>query len=402
MHEKAGFVKASPHDDGLQRYDNTRKRYDADAVSWCHGNVLFSHHRKAGKTAGKCMTMSRFFNITTSDDGTSTIFLYGDIGDYTEVQSGRIAQELMEAERVSRRIHVRINSNGGEVYSGIAIFNALRHSQADIRIYVDGIAASMASVIALCGKPVEMSKYARLMLHSVSGGCYGNKQDLQRCMEEIESLEGSLSEIYAERLGMSQEEVKQTYFDGDDHWLTAQEALDLGFIDGIYDADPVPADSTPAQIYTLFNNRLIEPQNNREDMNLEDVKKRPRFKDCASDADVFRLMDQLEEEAGKVPVLTKENTDLKAKVKTYEDKAAAEDLAARKQLLDAAEQDGRIDATTRPIYENLLANDRENGEKALAQLPVKRRVMEDLYLEPNGEESPWNRRMREIKDKRKK
>lgn len=353
-------------------------------------------------TAGKDMTMSRFFNITTSDDGTSTIFLYGDIGDYTEVQSGRIAQELMEAERVSRRIHVRINSNGGEVYSGIAIFNALRHSQADIRIYVDGIAASMASVIALCGKPVEMSKYARLMLHSVSGGCYGNKQDLQRCMEEIESLEGSLSEIYAERLGMSQEEVRQTYFDGEDHWLTAQEALDLGFIDGIYDADPVPADSTPAQIYTLFNNRLIEPQNNREDMNLEDVKKRPRFKDCASDADVFRLMDQLEEDAGKVPILTKENTDLKAKVKTYEDKAAAEDLAARKQLLDAAEQDGRIDATTRPIYENLLANDRENGEKALAQLPVKRRVMEDLHLEPNGEESPWNRRMREIKDKRKK
>ena len=402
MHEKAGFVKARTHDDGVQRYDNARKCYDADAVSCCHGNVLFSHHRKAGKTAGKCMTMSRFFNITTSDDGISTIFLYGDIGDYTEVQSGRIAQELMEAERVSRRIHVRINSNGGEVYSGIAIFNALRHSQADIRIYVDGIAASMASVIALCGKPVEMSKYARLMLHSVSGGCYGNKQDLQRCMEEIESLEGSLSEIYAERLGMSQEEVKQTYFDGEDHWLTAQEALDLGFIDGIYDADPVPADSTPAQIYTLFNNRLIEPQNNREEMNLEDVKKRPRFKDCASDADVFRLMDQLEEEAGKVPILTKENTDLKAKVKTYEDKAAAEDLAARKQLLDAAEQDGRIDATTRPIYENLLANDRENGEKALAQLPVKRRVMEDLHLELNGDESPWAKRMREIKDKRKK
>lgn len=402
MHEKAGFVKARTHDDGVQRYDNARKCYDADAVSCCHGNVLFSHHRKAGKTAGKCMTMSRFFNITTSDDGTSTIFLYGDIGDYTEVQSGRIAQELMEAERVSRRIHVRINSNGGEVYSGIAIFNALRQSQADIRIYVDGIAASMASVIALCGKPVEMSKYARLMLHSVSGGCYGNKQDLQRCMEEIESLEGSLSEIYAERLGMSQEEVKQTYFDCEDHWLTAKEALDLGFIDGIYDADPVPVDSTPAQIYTLFNNRLIEPQNNREDMNLEDVKKRPRFKDCASDADVFRLMDQLEEEAGKVPVLTKENTDLKAKVKTYEDKAAAEDLAARKQLLDAAEQGGRIDATTRPIYENLLANDRENGEKALAQLPVKRRVMEDLHLEPNGDESPWAKRMREIKDKRKK
>ena len=77
-------------------------------------------------------------------------------------------------------------------------------------------------------------------------------------MEEIESLEGSLSEIYAERLGRSKEELKQTYFDGEDHWLTAKEALDLVFIDDIYDADPGPADSTPAQIYTLFNNRLAE------------------------------------------------------------------------------------------------------------------------------------------------
>ena len=89
-------------------------------------------------------------------------------------------------------------------------------------------------------------------------------------------------------------------------------------------------------------------------------------------------------------------------MKIYEDKAAAEDITARKHLLDAAEQDGRIDATTRPIYENLLINDRENGEKALAKLPVKRRVMEDLHLDPNGDESPWAKRMREIKDKRKK
>ena len=184
--------------------------------------------------------MNRFFNIQTGRDGESTIFLYGDIGDSYDVKSGQIASELMEAERVSRRINVRINSNGGDVYSGIAIYNALKGSNADIRIYVDGIAASMASVIALCGKPVEMSKYARLMLHSVSGGCYGNKREMQKCIEEIESLEDSLSDIYAGRLGMSKEEVKAAYFDDEDHWLTAEEALRLGFMDGIYDADPVP------------------------------------------------------------------------------------------------------------------------------------------------------------------
>ena len=62
--------------------------------------------------------------------------------------------------KLTGKVDVRINSNGGEVYSGIAIFNALKNSKADITIYVDGIAASMASVIALCGKPVQMSRYA--------------------------------------------------------------------------------------------------------------------------------------------------------------------------------------------------------------------------------------------------
>lgn len=362
--------------------------------------MLYFRRAETRETAVKINIMNKFFNITTSEEGISTIFLYGDIGD-DDVQSGRVAQELMEAERVSRRIHVRINSNGGEVYSGIAIFNALRQSKADIRIFVDGIAASMASVIALCGKPVEMSKYARLMLHSVSGGCYGNKKEMQKCIEEIESLEDSLSDMYANRIGVSREEIKETYFDGEEHWLTAQEALKLGFIDGIYDAEPVPAESTPAQIYTIFNNRLIEPQINERHMNLEDVKKRAHFKNCANDADVFRMLDSLEEEAGKVSGLTEENNTLKSRLKTYEDKAAADEAAARKQLLDAAEQDGRINATTRPIYENLLESDRENGEKALAQLPTKRRVMEDLNLDLGGDESPWNRRMKEIKDKRK-
>ncbi len=340
--------------------------------------------------------MNRFFNIQTGRDGESTIFLYGDIGDSYDVKSGQIASELMEAERVSRRINVRINSNGGDVYSGIAIYNALKGSNADIRIYVDGIAASMASVIALCGKPVEMSKYARLMLHSVSGGCYGNKREMQKCIEEIESLEDSLSDIYAGRLGMSKEEVKAAYFDDEDHWLTAEEALRLGFIDGIYDADPVPEDSTPEQIYTLFNNRLVEPQTETT-MNLDELKKRPRFKDCATDSDALREIDTLEAEAGKVAGLEAENTTLKAKVKTYEDKAAADAEAERKHLLDAAENDGRIDATTRPTFENILKADMEQGKTALSALTPKRKVMEDIRRTPE-DEGPWAKRQREIRE----
>ena len=324
------------------------------------------------------------------------ILLYGDIGDYDDVRSGDIARELLEAESAYGKIDVRINSNGGDVYAGIAIFNALKNSAADITIYVDGIAASMASVIALCGKPVHMSRYSRLMLHSVMGGCYGNKDEMRRCIDEIESLEDTLCEMYAIRLGKGKDEIRSTYFDGKDHWLRADEALALGFIDGIYDADPVPEDSTPEQVFQIFNNRLKQPQNDNE-MNLDELKKRPRFKNCATDDDFLREIGLLETEAGKVPGLNTEVDQLKGRLKVFQDKAAADEEASRNKLLDDAQEDGRIDATTRPIYENLLVKDRENGEKALAKLAPKRKVLNDLHVNPTGE-SPWNKRMREIKD----
>ncbi len=326
------------------------------------------------------------------------ILLYGDIGEYGDgVRSGDIARELLEAEALTGKVDVRINSNGGEVYSGIAIFNALKNSKADITIYVDGIAASMASVIALCGKPVQMSRYARLMLHSVQGGCYGNKEEMRGCIREIESLEDTLCEMYAARMGKDKEEIRSLYFDGKDHWLRADEALALGLIDGIYDADPVPEDSTPEQVFQIFNNRLQQPQN-ENDMNLDELKKRPRFTNCATDDDFLREIGLLETEAGKVPSLNAEVDRLKGELKVFQDKAEADDAAARKQLLDAAEKDGRIDASTRPIYENLLAKDRENGEKALEKLSPKRRVMTDVRTEPDNE-GPWNKRMREIQEK---
>lgn len=340
----------------------------------------------------------KFFNIIPGADACS-IFLYGDISDsYGTVTSAQIAQELMTATATYENINIRINSIGGEVYAGIAIFNALRASEANITLYVDGVAASMASVIALCGKPVYMSRYARLMLHCVSGGCYGNTKDMKDMIAEMESLEDTLCDMYASKLGKDKESIKATYFDGKDHWLTAAEAKNLGFIDGIYDAEPVPEESTPEQIYTIFNNRLNEPQNSL-DMNIEELKKRPQFKDCATEADVLARLGQLETAAGRADSLGKENDTLKAKLKGFEDAAEAEAAEERKTLLDAAEQDGRINAETRPVYENLLKEHPEDGKKALKALSAKKKVKDTLHGGNPVEESPWQQRQREIRDK---
>jgi ATP-dependent Clp endopeptidase proteolytic subunit ClpP len=344
---------------------------------------------------------NKFLNIVASGSN-ATIFLYGDIGDssWYDVRSVDISRELKEAESVYRKIDVRINSNGGEVYAGIAIFNALRNSNADIHIYVDGIAASMASVIALCGKPVEMSKYARLMLHSVSGGCYGTKGDLKEVIEQIESLEGSLCDMYAKKTGLTADKIRETYFDGKDHYLNANEALSAGFIDGIYDAEPVPEDSTPEQIYQIFNNRLNKPQITNQ-MNIEDLRKRPLFKDAATDADALRIIGNLETEAGKVPGLTNDVTRLNGELKVFQDKAKADEDAAKKNLLDEAEADGRINAQTRPTFEALLDADLVNGTAALGALPKKKRAA-DFAGKGENTAGAWAKRKEEIENRLKK
>ena len=340
--------------------------------------------------------MKRFFNIKKSDRCT-TIFLYGDIG--SEVESGQIAAELAACSGESERIDVRINSYGGDVFSGIAIYNTLRQSKADIHLYVDGVAASMASVIALCGKPVEMSRYARLMLHSVSGGCYGNKKDMAKCIEEIESLEDSLSDIYSHRMNLTKEEVKARYFDGEDHWLRAEEALAMGLIDGIYDAGDVSPDSTTEDVYTIFQNRLTEPQKHNH-MTFEELKQQPLFKDCKTEDEIVEKVRQFAGQAGQLHTLTEENNSLKAKLKVFEDKAAEAAEAERKRLLDEAERDGRINAETRPTFENILKNNPDEGQKVLAALTPARRVLKDLHVEPGGSESAWDVRMKQIREAR--
>lgn len=348
----------------------------------------------------KTETKERFFNII-EDGGTGTILLYGDISEWKEdVSPAKIFSELKEAEGKYEEISIRVNSYGGEVYAGIAIFNALRNSQAKITIYIDGIAASMASVIALCGKPVYMSKYARLMLHGVSGGSWGTRKNLEKTIEEMEVLEDTLAKMYATKTGRDVDEIKETYFDGSDHWLTAQEALDYGFIDGIYDAEPLlTSNPTNDDIYETFINRLIEPQN-KKNMNLEELKKRALFKDAATDEDVLKIVAQLESEAAKVPNLTNKVSSLEDSLKVFEDKAKEAEEAEMKALLDAAEKDGRIDAKTRPTFEALLRSDRVNGEAALKALPEKKYVMKNLG--GNDEDGPWNKRMQEIKNNLKK
>ena len=108
----------------------------------------------------------RYFNMIPSPD-TACILLYGEIGGFDGISDKDIVAELYEYASMYKNIDIRINSPGGSVYAGMSIFNALRSSEADITIYVDGIAASMASVIALF--ITRMSALSSPKYFSISG-----------------------------------------------------------------------------------------------------------------------------------------------------------------------------------------------------------------------------------------
>ena len=326
----------------------------------------------ASKTNGM---KKQFFNTIPSEGGEVAILLYGDIGDGQRVDSARVVAELLSLQAMYDKIDVRINSCGGDVFSGMAIYTALRNSKADITIYIDGVAASIAGVIALCGKPLYMSPYAKLMLHSVSGGAWGNASDLREMAEQMEALQGDLAEMIAGRCGMKKEEVLAKYFDEKDHWLPASEALEMKLIDGIYEMaeEQVPTQTTE-EIYTYFNNRLQMQPLKQEEMGLLDsIKKVPSFANMASEEDVLAHIRNLENKATKVDALEKAVNTYKQKLQEVKDKEVT-------AFIDKAIAEKRITDAQKESFIALMKSDRENTEKLIGSMkPQPERRITDVF-----------------------
>ena len=328
----------------------------------------------------------------------ATVLLYGEIGDTGGedlITSREVVEQLAEIDRRGYpETVIRINSVGGEVFAGLAIFNAIRRMESGVTVQVDGVAASIAAIIALGGSRVEMGRFSQLMLHSVSAGFYGTKDELRGLIGQLDRLEEQLTEILRLRTGLTATEVRARWFDGQDHWLTAQEALDLHLVDAIYDTDPVPAGSTPSEIYTIFTNRLNPETQTPRDMDIERIKRIPRFADCADEGAVIDRLAATAERADAADELEADNAALQQRVNELE----TERITA---AVDDAVLDGRISEAQRETYTNLLRADYTNGLLALNSLRRKRLVSETIKTDPRAPRNAWAARMEEIRGRRK-
>lgn len=169
------------------------------------------------------------------------ISIYGDIGEswYDETVSAASFVRDLAALDVDA-ITVRINSIGGSVPDGLAIFNAMRRHKAKITTEIDGMAFSIASLIAMGGDVVRMASNAMLMIHAPWTYASGNSTELRELADQLDTWAAAMSTSYAIRTG-DQPGMLALLTDGKDHYYTADEALAAKFIDAVTDALPVAA-----------------------------------------------------------------------------------------------------------------------------------------------------------------
>jgi ATP-dependent Clp protease protease subunit len=160
------------------------------------------------------------------------VFLGTPIDDY--IANIIIAQLLFLAkEDPNRDIDMYINSPGGNIYAGMAIYDTMQHIQPDVATICIGLAASMGSFLLAAGAHGKRATlpHARIMIHQPSGGFYGQATDIQIQAEEILRLKGDLNRLFSEHTGKPVEKVTQDM--ERDYFMSTQEALDYGIVDEI-------------------------------------------------------------------------------------------------------------------------------------------------------------------------
>ena len=182
------------------------------------------------------------------------IFVYGNIGDRWN-EDGVIASELVReiAALEADVIDLRINSYGGSVTDGLAIYNALKRHPATVAVHVDGVAISCASYIAMAGDTVTMAKNAQMMIHAPWGVAWGNAQELREQADVLDRYAKAMASAYADKSGKPYDEALALISDGKDHWFLADEAVEAGFADAVGDEIEVAASLAQSFDLSRFN-----------------------------------------------------------------------------------------------------------------------------------------------------
>ncbi|HHV04778.1 MAG TPA: Clp protease ClpP, partial [Bacteroidales bacterium] len=178
------------------------------------------------------MDRKRYYSLVVQGDE-ADIYIYGDIVSWplleSDVSSYNLAQEIKGLEVDT--INVYINSYGGEVAEGLAIYNALRRHKAKVRTVCDGFACSAASVVFMAGDERVMSNASLLMIHNAWMFTMGDQNDLRKDADDLEIINAATIQAYLNHVNISEDKLGEMM--DAETWISPAEALEMGFVTAV-------------------------------------------------------------------------------------------------------------------------------------------------------------------------
>ena len=205
----------------------------------------------------------KWYNIQNKAGETADVYIFDEIGTY-----GITAQEFINdiKDLKGSPINLRINSLGGDVFDGMAMYNVIKRREAKTTVYIEGIAASIATIIALGADEVVMAENSLFMIHNAWGGTMGEAKEMRKTADTLDKISGELIDIYRKKTGLSYEVLSEMM--DEETWLNAEEALSMGFIDTISDSIKVAAKYDVSK----FKNITQEQIQNKLSININNKK----------------------------------------------------------------------------------------------------------------------------------
>lgn len=188
--------------------------------------------------------------------------IYGDIFQWNQNSAESIIAALNYWDREGLEvINIHVHCVGGDVMEGNAIYNAIKACKTPVDIYIDGVAASMMTIIMLASRKIYMSENAFLMVHAPSGNVGGTAQQLEQAVKLLHAMEANFKRVYAAKTGKTEEEIGK-WLGGVDYWFSAQEAYEAKLIDGIVNkvdtnTPELPTEETQNYTQTAMFQRFV-------------------------------------------------------------------------------------------------------------------------------------------------
>ena len=259
----------------------------------------------------------KWYDIQNKAGTTADVYIFDEIGTY-----GVTAQEFITdiKDLKNTPINLRINSLGGDVFDGMAMYNVIKRREAKTTVYIEGIAASIATIIALGADEVVMAENSLFMIHNAWGGSMGEAKDMRKTADTLDKITGELTDIYIKKTGLPYDSLAEMM--DEETWLNAQEAFNYGFIDTISDSIKVAAKYDVSK----FKNITQEEIQNKLSININNKKMTNELKEwfnnkveeivTAVKGDVKVSEDVAEQTA--ITVNLGDNEDIMNKISTFE------------------------------------------------------------------------------------